>query len=184
ISCPRPSSSSRKSSLVRSLTMAPVLLRTLANRLTTLTPVENVGLVCSCCCALCCAPSRRRAGRRPRTENRLGREMDSPNAIGVMRDARNGGGVTCKMAIGGADPLVLGPPLGTDAHVPLPGQRISILLGASRPTGASAADRGAAPTNPTFRRGGWSRWLRGGCHPPLRGRGANPDRRPCGAGRH
>src|ERR1039457_852221 len=77
--------------------IAPVLLRTLANRLTTLTPVENVGLACSCCALCCCAPSRRRAGRRPRAENRVRREMDSSNAIGEMRDARNGGGVTYRL---------------------------------------------------------------------------------------
>src|ERR1019366_5100715 len=77
--------------------MAPALLRTLANRLTTLTPVENVGLACSCCALCCCAPSRRRAGRRPRAENRVRREMDSSNAIGEMRDARNGGGVTSRI---------------------------------------------------------------------------------------
>src|ERR1017187_4472935 len=100
MSCPRPSSSSRKSSLVRSLTMAPVLLRTLAYRLTTLTPVENVGLACSCCALCCCAPSRRRAGRRPRAENRLRREMDSSSAIDVLRDARNGSRVTYRIGGG------------------------------------------------------------------------------------
>ena len=46
-------------------------------------------------------------------------------------------------------PLVLGSPLGTEATVPLPNDVISILQDASRPTGASAADRGVRPTTRT-----------------------------------
>src|ERR1039458_2266202 len=83
MTCARPSSSSRKSSLVRSLTIAPALLRTLAYRLTTLTPLENVGLSC-CWAPCCCPPSRRSAGRSPRTENRLRREIGRSSAIGCV----------------------------------------------------------------------------------------------------
>src|SRR6185369_3912795 len=122
MSCARPSSSSRKSFLVRSLTIAPFLLRTLANRLTTLTPVENVGLSC------CWAPSNRSAGTSPRTENRLRREIGWSSAIGVLRDARNGGQVTAKAATRGA---------ARDIH-----PAATVALGVRRRRGQTASIRG------------------------------------------
>src|ERR1041385_1034533 len=60
--CGRPSSSSRKSSFVRLRTTWPFLSRTVANRLTTLTPAENVG---------CCWPRiRRNAGNTGRAHSK------------------------------------------------------------------------------------------------------------------
>src|ERR1035437_4303919 len=81
--------------------MAPFLLRTLANRLTTLTRAENVGLSWGLswglsCDSCCWAPSKRRAGRKPRADSKPRREIDPSIAMLVLRDARDRGEVTCK----------------------------------------------------------------------------------------
>src|ERR1035438_2164568 len=92
--CGRPSSSRRKSLLVRSRTISPFLLRTLANRLTTLTPEENFAVSWSgdggggggadCCCPR----SKPSEGMSPRVASRVRRVIECSEAIGVFIDAR------------------------------------------------------------------------------------------------
>src|SRR4051812_6971397 len=88
MACGRPSSSSRKSFLVRLLTICPFLSRTLAKRLTTLTSVEKAGsgLFCSW-------PGRRMAGRRESADSRLRRESFG-DPILLLKDVRDAKRVT------------------------------------------------------------------------------------------